>query len=60
MNASANLVLVDDLQIEEMSWSGNDLNNVVSACFCLPPRRSRGLDAWLCITAPIDDDALVA
>jgi len=44
----------DDLVIEELSWTGNDLDNVVTLCYC-SSYRSRELEAWLGFPVAGDD-----
>lgn len=44
----------DDLVIDEMSWTGNDLDNVVTLCYC-GSYRSRNLDDWLGLPEAGDD-----
>lgn len=44
----------DDLVIEELSWTGNDLDNVVTLCYC-GSYRSRDLDSWLGPSVAGDD-----
>lgn len=48
------LPVTDDLLIDEMTWTGNDLDNVVTLCYC-GSYRSGDLDDWLGRPAAEDD-----